>query len=121
MNSEKIFNLPKYTPRRQDLRKNSTIPEKRVWEKLRKEQLGFKFRRQHGIGHYIVDFYCPERKLVIEIDGESHFSDEGKEYDYQRDNYLQGVGLKVLRFTNAQITENLDGVLAVIQGIVNEK
>ena len=111
MNSEKIFNLPKYTQRRQDLRKNSTIPEKRVWEKLRKEQLGFKFRRQHGIGHYIVDFYCPERKLVIEIDGESHFTDEGIEYDKIRSDFLNSIGIEILRFTNEEVMNNIEGVI----------
>ena len=58
-----------------------TEPEKRLWSILRNNQLGVKFRRQHGIGHYIVDFYCPELKLIIEVDGESHFSEDAQAYD----------------------------------------
>ena len=117
--SEQIFNLSRYTPRRQALRGHATEPEQQVWAKLRKEQMGVKFRRQHGIGHYIVDFYCPARQIVIEIDGESHFSEQGKQYDQQRDAYLQGVGLRVLRFTNTQVMQELEGVFTMIQKAVN--
>ena len=69
----RILNKSSQTPIRKFLRNHSTVPEKLLWEKLKgKQLLGFKFRRQHGIGNYIVDFYCPKLKLGIEIDGVSH-------------------------------------------------
>ncbi len=85
-----------------------------LWSALRKKQLGVKFRRQHTIGHYIVDFYCAELRLVIEIDGESHFTSEGMVYDEIRDKFLESCGLKVLHFTNQQVMCELEGVLSRI-------
>ena len=111
MRKETIFNLPQYRDRRVDLRKNPTEPEKRFWKAVRGKQLGVKFRRQHGIGHYIVDFYCPEWQLVVELDGDSHFHPEAKIADAERDSYLQNLGLRVLRFTNQYVMQNLEGVL----------
>lgn len=116
--TDKIFNRPEYTTRRQGLRHNATQPEQKLWSVLRGKQLGVKFRRQQGIGHYIVDFYCPERQLVIEIDGDSHFTDDAQAYDQSRDAYLQSLGLQVLRFTNAQVLENLEGVYETIKQAV---
>jgi very-short-patch-repair endonuclease len=108
---ETIFNLPQYRGRRVELRKNPTEPEKRFWQALRGKQLGVKFRRQHGIGHYVVDFYCPEWALVVELDGDSHFNADVQASDAKRDAYLRSLGLRVLRFTNLEIMRNLDGVL----------
>lgn len=89
-----------------------------LWSKLKNNQINNrKFRRQHGIGNYIVDFFCPEIKLVIEVDGADHFFDEKSEkYDFERQKYLEKQGLKVIRFTNAEIRDNLNGVLEVIYG-----
>jgi len=98
------------------LRSDMTGPEKRLWSRLRSRQLqGSKFRRQHGIGPYIVDFYCPEQSLVIEIDGDSHADAEQIEKDQRRDRYLQSIGLRVVRYTNDDIMKNLDGVLEDLQ------
>ncbi|WP_082889567.1 endonuclease domain-containing protein [Methylomonas koyamae] len=108
---ETIFNRPQYRGRRVELRKNPTEPEKRFWQAVRGKQLGVKFRRQHGIGHYIVDFYCPEWQLVVELDGDSHFHPEAQTADTERDGYLQSLGLRVLRFTNQEVMQNLEGVL----------
>ncbi|MBU2713540.1 endonuclease domain-containing protein [Zooshikella harenae] len=106
--------------RRRALRSNLTEPERRLWNALRKKQLGVKFRRQHGIGQYIVDFYCAERRLVIEVDGESHFTHEGIAYDDVRDRFLESCGLKVLHFTNQQVMCELEGVLSRIFIEVNK-
>ena len=114
MDKKKLFNFSQYEIRRKELRKNQTEPEKRFWQAARGKQLGVKFRRQQGIGHYIVDFYCAEQALVIELDGDSHFSDEGKAYDLERDNFLRAKGLRVLRFTNQQVMKELEAVLAVV-------
>lgn len=75
---------------------------------------GYKFRRQQSIGPYIVDFYCPRLKLVIEVDGDSHFLDEAIEYDRKRQKYIESFGTKFLRFTNLEIYENIDEVLEEI-------
>ena len=89
-----------------------TGPETRLWAKLRARQLrGLKFRRQHGIGPYIVDFYCPEQSLVIEVDGDSHADADQMLKDQLRDRYLQSLGLRVIRYFNDDIVKNLDGVL----------
>jgi very-short-patch-repair endonuclease len=116
--TKQIFNQPRHKQRRQCLRNNLTAPEQVLWQVLRGKQLGVKFRRQHGIGHYIVDFYCPERQLVVELDGASHFTGDAPAYDRIRDTYLQSLGLRVLRFTNVQIVENLDGVYDIIKQAV---
>jgi len=98
-----------------DLRKNMTEAEAALWWRLRKRQLNnCQFYRQRIIGNYIVDFYCPGRKLVIEIDGSQHYSEPGKGKDKSRDNHLTDLGLNVLRFSAREVMENLEGVLEVI-------
>lgn len=119
--NEKIFNPSTYTTRRQALRNNLTQPEQTLWAQLRGQQLGVKFRRQHGIGHYIVDFYCPQCHMVIEIDGDSHFTTDGLDHDTQRDTYMLSLGLRVLRFTNAEVMNNLEGVYDTIKRAIDEK
>ena len=94
------------------LRSNMTGPETRLWSRLRARQLqGLKFRRQHGIGPYIVDFYCPEQSLVIEVDGDDHADADQILKDRQREKYLQSLGLHVIRYINDDILKNLDGVM----------
>ena len=94
------------------LRSNMTGPETRLWSRLRARQLqGLKFRRQHGIGPYIVDFYCPEQSLVIEVDGDSHADADQILKDQLRDRYFQSLGLHVIRYINDDILKNLDRVL----------
>src|SRR5262245_1561911 len=94
------------------LRANLTGPETRLWSKLRARQLqGLKFRRQHGIGLYIVDFYCPEQSLVIEVDGDSHADADQIVSDQLRDTYFRSLGLRVIRYLNNDIGKNLTGVL----------
>ncbi|MEW7312706.1 endonuclease domain-containing protein [Buttiauxella gaviniae] len=89
-------------------------PERILWTRLCCQQLGTKFRRQHGIGHYIVDFYCAEFSLVIELDGDSHYRPEAWEYDKQRDAFMQSRNIRVLRIANNEVINNLDGVLSHI-------
>ena len=104
-----INNIKKLFDRRKELRNNSTPQEILLWQQLKNSQLGFKFRRQHSIGGYIADFYCPSKKLVIEIDGSQHFTN--KEYDEIRSKYLEGMSVRVIRFTNAEINTNISGVI----------
>ncbi len=96
-----------------DLRRGATEPEKRLWSILCRRQLGgLKFRRQHSIEPYIVDYYCAAAKLIVELDGDSH---EGRQtYDRKRSQYLTGLGLKVVRVTNDDVLENLEGVAEMI-------
>ena len=102
------------------LRSNLTGPERILWQKLRARQfLQLKFRRQHGIGPYIVDFYCPERSLVIEVDGDSHADARQIQKDRFRDEYLQTTGLTVVRYSNDEIVKNLAGVLEDLAARVN--
>ncbi len=97
--------------RRRELRREMTPTEKRLWARLRNNQLGWKFRRQHSIGPFIADFYCREAQLVIEIDGDTHFTPEAQAYDAERDAYMRSLGLEVLRFTTVEIHQQLDAVL----------
>ncbi|MDX5630092.1 MULTISPECIES: endonuclease domain-containing protein [unclassified Brenneria] len=113
-----IFNRRERTGLRRELRQNPTEPERRLWRTIRQRQLGVKFRRQHGIGIYIVDFYCAERYLVIEVDGDSHFSAQGGAYDGLRDAYIRSLGLRVLRISNTDIMQNIDGVLMLISDML---
>ena len=77
--------------------------------------MNLKFRRQHGIGEYIADFYCPEIKLVIEIDGAPHFTDEGRDYDRIRTEFMDCPGIRILRFSNSEVTNNIEEVLKKIK------
>jgi very-short-patch-repair endonuclease len=99
MENKRIFNRQQQKLQRQQLRANMPMPEKILW---------VKFRRQHGIGRYIVDFYCPEWALVIELDGDSHYQDGAQEYDAMRDEFMRSMGIHVLRFTNVEVMNNLE-------------
>lgn len=110
-----INNISKLYSRRKKLRNNSTPQEIMLWVRLKNSQLGFKFRRQHSIGGYIVDFYCPLKKLIIEIDGSQHYKKDAVEYDAIRSNYFEGLNLKIIRFSNGDINVNMEGVLMKIK------
>lgn len=92
-----------------------TDAEKALWSKIRGEQLkGVQFYRQKPIGNFIVDFYCPKAKLIIELDGSQHYTEDGKVRDFERDKYMESAGLKVLRFSDREVFENISGVLQKI-------
>ncbi len=101
---------------RAHLRRNMTEAELVLWEVLKGKKLcGRKFRRQHSIGYYIADFYCPSEKMVIELDGQHHYTPEGIEKDLERDKHLELMNIKVLRFENAEVLNNLTAVLKAIK------
>lgn len=105
-----------------DLRNNMTDAERLLWSRLRNKQiLGLQFYRQKPILNYIVDFYCPAANLVIECDGSQHFTNEGLEADRVRDEALAQLGLKVLRFDNGQVIEQLDNVVEVIYQFIQQE
>ena len=106
-----IYNL-ELKPFSRELRKNMTDTERLLWSKIRMKQLeGYRFQRQRIIGEYIVDFYCPKARLVIEVDGGPHYSDEMVKKDKIRDEYLKNHGLKVLRYNDAEVLKNINGVI----------
>ena len=102
------------------LRTNSTDSEKLLWQQLRAHRLnGFGFRRQHPIGPYIVDFVCFPARLVVEVDGGQHYAPAGLSRDARRDAYLVSKGLRVLRFSNLDVIQNLPGVLDTLLDAVS--
>lgn len=111
----RITNIQSLKERRRELRSKSTAIEKAFWNAVRGNKLGYKFRRQHSIGGYILDFYCPMKRLIIELDGKSHDSKIQKEYDMVRDKFFTDLEYKVLRFTNKEIKDELSEVLKKIQ------
>jgi len=97
------------------LRKNMTDAEKALWFKIKGKQLKeYQFFRQKPIGNFIVDFFCPKARMVIELDGGQHYSIDGKAKDVQRDAYLKNIGLTVLRFSDRDVLKNLESVVETI-------
>jgi very-short-patch-repair endonuclease len=111
-----IHNVASSTTRRKQLRENLTSAEALLWVNLKNSQLeGKKFRRQHGIGPFFVDFYCPECRVAVELDGEGHLSITGAEADQKRTEFLERFNVRVVRFENRDVFENLEGVLETIR------
>ena len=113
-NSNHLPYNPELIPRAKKLRKNMTAAEKKLWYEYLKA-FPHRVYRQRPINHYIVDFYCPKLKLVIEVDGDSHFTPEAQESDRIRTEILEGYSLTVLRFTNEQIRKNFEGVCQTLK------
>ncbi|HLD20753.1 MAG TPA: endonuclease domain-containing protein [Patescibacteria group bacterium] len=114
----KIFNRRDRKDFRRENRREMNDVEVTLWNHLRNGQIGHKFRRQHSVGPYVVDFYCPAKRLVIEVDGDTHFEPDAVEYDLRRDEFLRSQGLGVIRFTNLEVRDNLSGVIdAVLDNI----
>jgi very-short-patch-repair endonuclease len=112
----------KHVERCRELRKSQTDAERKLWSVLRDRQLcGIKFRRQFSLGGYILDFYSPEHKLGIEADGSQHYEDERRRRDEQRTKDLSNLGVQVLRFSDRDILNNVEGVCKVIQEVLEEK
>jgi very-short-patch-repair endonuclease len=104
---------------RRRLRRDQTDAEKILWSFLRNKQFrGKRFLRQHGLGPYILDFYCPDIKLAIELDGGQHNECEGKVHDAIRSEYLLNQGVKVLRFWDHEVFQEIEGVLGKMEKIV---
>jgi very-short-patch-repair endonuclease len=105
-----------------ELRKRQTDAEKKLWVIFRNRQLaGAKFRRQFSIGNYILDFYSPEYRLGIEADGGQHYEDKGKHDDKVRERELYKLGVKILRFNDNEILNNIEGVFEIIQKNLRRK
>jgi very-short-patch-repair endonuclease len=114
-----LYNKTSERDKRRALRNNMPPAEKLLWARLRGRQVeGCKFRRQYSIGAFVVDFYMPELKLAIEIDGDSHVGDDAQAYDCERQSLLESKGTRFLRFTNQQVYEELDAVIEEIGRVV---
>ena len=113
-----VHNNEKLKDRRRELRQRSTKQEEILWSKIRDRQLGLKFKRQHSIGGYILDFYCSKCKLIIEIDGATHSTREAKAYDKIRDEYFNDLGYTTLRFLNREVENQIDRVVENIRNYV---
>ena len=114
--SENINSLPEMKPFRRKLRINMTAAEVALWVMIKNRQLVCeRFLRQFSVGHYVVDFYCHKYKLAVELDGAGHFTEAGKAYDAKRTEYLNSVGIRVIRFENIEVFNYPMQVLEEIQ------
>lgn len=100
------------------LRENMTEAELKLWEFVRKKPLGYKFRRQHPIGVYVLDFYCHKLRISIEIDGDNHLNNEQKERDAERTTYLISLGITEYRLTNRDVLNDFDKTIEIVNGIL---
>jgi very-short-patch-repair endonuclease len=115
------YNRVLQKPRRQYLRNHATRAERTLWWNLKGNQLlGFKFRRQYGVGRYVLDFYCPELRLAIEVDGPIHEFPEAVRRDRKRQKEIERHGIRFLRFTNDQVLGNVQNVVLVIEAEVQK-
>jgi len=106
-----LYNDPTTKLDRRGLRKNATDAERKLWGMLRSRRvIGLKFLRQYSVGPYILDFYCPERRLAIEVDGGQHADLYGQQHDAYRDRYLSELKIRVIRFWNNDVLQNTEGV-----------
>jgi len=116
-----LFNKKSEKEKRRYLRRNITLAEKIIWLNIRRKQIeGERFLRQFSIKHYVLDFYCPKLRLALEIDGETHLTEEELEYDKQRQDYLESLGIIFLRFKNEEVFNKADVVIEKIKLRVRE-
>jgi len=108
-----IHNLKYLRDARKNLRRAITTEEKILWYEIWHNKLGYKFRRQHSIGNFIADFFCTTKRLIIELDGGQHL--DSVEYDKERTEYFESLGIKVIRFWNSEVKNNLNGVIIKIR------
>ena len=111
--SDYVHNIGYLRSARRILRSNLTQEEAILWNLLKNNRLNYKFRRQHSAGNFIIDFYCADKRLAIELDGGQHL--DKQEYDEQRTNYFESLGIKVIRFWNGEVKNNLDKVIIKIK------
>ncbi len=113
---KKLHNQKYLKPIRKELRNYGTSAEATLWTYLQNKKLGGrKFRRQHSVGNYVLDFYCPQERLAIELDGDYHGSSAGYQADKVRDTYLNSLGISVIRFENEMVFKAIEEVLEKIE------
>lgn len=118
----KLYNKSEHIAIRRRLRRDSTYTEKLIWQRVRNSQIaGVRFKRQYGIDNFVLDFYAPEVRLAIELDGASHDEEGASARDAFRQRIIEGYNITFLRFTDTQVTTNIDKVLEEIKRVVQEK
>ena len=116
------INIPPLKTRRTELRNNATAAEAILWKHLQRRQiLGKKFRRQYSIGRYIVDFFCVEYDIGVELDGAPHFRQLRAEYEAERTAFLERLGIELLRFENRTVHQNIEAVLETIREAIRNR
>jgi len=116
----RIFNKTSEKEKRRKLRNNPTYTEKILWLSLRKKQIhGVRFLRQYSVSYFVIDFYAPKIKLAIEVDGSSHIGNET--YDLARQKYIESFNIKVIRFTDEEVSGNTDKVVKKIEKVVLQR
>ncbi|WP_428664253.1 endonuclease domain-containing protein [Runella sp.] len=114
-----IYNIKQMEVTRRLLRNEQTESEDALWQVLRNRRFeNIKFRRQYSVGYFVLDFYCPQEKLAIEVDGNVHDSIEAQQYDAYRTEALNGIGIQVVRFRNEEVVNNLPQVLTRIKSFL---
>lgn len=117
-----MLNPKKTKKKRQHLRRNMTKWEIRLWNDLKqKKMLGFKVRRQYGVNNYVIDFYCPELKLGIEVDGDVHFEYGRRNHDQKKDKLLEGLGIKVIRLSTIDLEEDYESIVMHLEDIFRNR
>jgi very-short-patch-repair endonuclease len=116
----KHFNKKEMQERRRQLRSNMTFCEKLVWMYLRKHKMKVRFLRQYSIDNYVIDFYCPALKLAVEIDGSVHDEITQKEYDIERQKYIEGYGVKFVRIRNEELSANPNKAFSKIEDEIDK-
>lgn len=121
MDNKFLYNNKSLKDRRKELRNNQTKAELLLWQKLRRSRItGYKFVRQYSVGPYILDFYCPKLRLGIELDGDYHNDPEAILYDKDRENYLKSVNIKIIRFWNSEVLQNITSVVQKITAVATQ-
>ena len=118
MNRRLIHNKQDKNEHRRELRHKLTSAEAVLWLNIKNSKLGAKFRRQHSIGPYIADFFCPEFRVVLELDGAGHMTKLGVERDARRDEFMKRFGIRVMRIENRLVFKNLEAVLEGIKAFL---
>ena len=117
----KLYNRQQEKEKRRELRQSETIAERNMWSQLRgRKLLGLKFKRQFSVDKYIIDFYCPEYKIAIELDGNVHDLEDVKNYDAARQQYLEDYGIHFIRITNDEYLGNSNKAFEKIERIIKE-
>ncbi|MBQ4064175.1 MAG: endonuclease domain-containing protein [Bacteroidaceae bacterium] len=116
MDNKRIYNIPQLKKLRRELRNEPTPAESALWQHLKAGKLlGTRWRRQYSVGNYILDFYCPIHRLCVELDGQIHYNSVNDECDAIRTEYLGNLGIRVLRFDNSDIWNNIENVINAIK------
>jgi very-short-patch-repair endonuclease len=117
----RFYNRSSEKPKRRDLRKKMSRAEVLLWSRLRDREINnLKFRRQYSVGPYILDFYCPEAKLAVEVDGDTHFGNGAEVRDAHRQRFVEWFGFRFVRCTNGEVLDRMEGVLEEIERVASE-